>query len=128
MTDRPLAMDGMIVRESLAPNATLGLGIASLGRRSSGDFRPARVTDTFESFRPMGVEITTHSGRRVVSTPEHTHFAGYHGDHTPPQHLAYLMWRREKGFRVGTTRTRPAGQHPVARVAGAGSYRHLRLI
>jgi hypothetical protein len=42
--DRPLAMDGMIVRESLAPNATLGLGIASLGRRSSGDFRPGQRT------------------------------------------------------------------------------------
>ena len=54
------------------------------------------------------------AGRRIVSTPEHTHFAGYHGDHTPQQHLTYLMWRRDKGFRVGTTRTRPAGQHPQA--------------
>ena len=24
------------------------------------------------------------------------------------------MWRREKGFRIGTTRTRPKGQHPQA--------------
>ena len=62
----------------------------------------------------MGVEIATRGGRRIVSTPEHTHFAGYHGDHTPSQHLTYLMWRRDKGFRVGTTRTRPSGQHPQA--------------
>src|SRR4051794_3719438 len=45
----------------------------------SGDFRPARVTETFESLSPMGVEIVTTSGRRIVSTPEHTHFAGYLG-------------------------------------------------
>src|SRR3954467_9066790 len=62
----------------------------------SGDFRPARVTDTFASARSIGVEITTRSGRTVVSTPEHTHFAGYHGEHTPQQHLTYLMWRRDK--------------------------------
>ncbi len=80
----------------------------------SGDFRSARVTDTFVSSRSMGVEITTRSGRTLVSTPEHTHFAGYHGDYTPQQHLAYLMWRRDKGFRVGTTRTRPNGQQPQA--------------
>ena len=78
----------------------------------SGDFRPARVTETFESFSAFGIEIRTRSGRRIVSTPEHTHFAGYHGAHTPDQHLAYLMWRKDKGFRVGTTRTHPQGQHP----------------
>ncbi|HET6548058.1 MAG TPA: 3'-5' exonuclease, partial [Solirubrobacter sp.] len=80
----------------------------------SGDFRPARVTRTHEALRATGVEITTRSGRRIVSTAEHTHFAGYHGDHTPQRHLTYLMWRRDKGFRVGTTRTRPSGQHPRA--------------
>ena len=30
----------------------------------------------------------------------------------PPRHLTYLMWRGDKGFRVGTTRTRLRGQHP----------------
>jgi len=46
----------------------------------SGDFRPARVTDRFESRRETGIEIVTTSGRRIVSTPEHAHFAGYHGE------------------------------------------------
>jgi DNA helicase-2/ATP-dependent DNA helicase PcrA len=77
----------------------------------SGDFRPARVARTYEAFSAFGIEIRTRGGRRIVSTPEHTHFAGYHGAHTPDQHLAYLMWRKDKGFRVGTTRTRPRGQH-----------------
>src|SRR3954447_3570549 len=99
---------------STKPIEAVEAGDEVLSSYGSGDFRPARVTDTFTSARAMGVEIRTKAGRRIVSTAEHTHFAGYHGDHTPQRHLAYLMWRRDKGFRVGTTRTRPAGQHPQA--------------
>ena len=40
-------------------------------------FDPARVTAVFESTRSIGVEIATESGRRIVSTGEHTHMAGY---------------------------------------------------
>src|SRR5688500_16299518 len=69
----------------------------------SGDFRPARVTDTFVSARSMGVAITTRSGRRIVSTTEHTHFAGYKAGVSPQHHVAYLMLRGGR-FRVGTTR------------------------
>ncbi len=42
----------------------------------SGDFRPARVTGVFAGERSDGVAITLRSGRQLVSTPEHTHFAG----------------------------------------------------
>jgi DNA helicase-2/ATP-dependent DNA helicase PcrA len=42
-----------------------------------GVFRPARVLRTHRSWaRGAGVEITTRAGLRIVSTPEHTHFAG----------------------------------------------------
>jgi len=42
-----------------------------------GDFRPARVSGAFASHgRRAGVAITMASGRRIVSTPEHVHFAG----------------------------------------------------
>src|SRR3954452_16850255 len=99
---------------STKPIEAVEAGDQVLSGYGSGDFRPARGTDTFASARSIGVEITARSGRTVVSTPEHTHFAGYHGEHTPQQHLTYLMWRRDKGFRVGTTRTRPSGQHPQA--------------
>ena len=44
----------------------------------SGDFRPSRVTAVFASHkRREGVAITLTSGRRIISTPEHVHFAGY---------------------------------------------------
>ena len=71
----------------------------------SGDFRGAAVTDVFRSRSQYGVEIRTRTGRRLVSTPEHTHFAGYRPGLSPDGHVTYLMWRATKGFRVGTTRT-----------------------
>jgi DNA helicase-2/ATP-dependent DNA helicase PcrA len=44
----------------------------------SGDFRPARVLRVHTTpGNGLGIAITTRSGRRIVSTPEHTHFAGY---------------------------------------------------
>jgi DNA helicase-2/ATP-dependent DNA helicase PcrA len=71
----------------------------------SGDFRPARVTAVFRSRRRDGVAITLRSGARIVSTPEHTHFAGFRRGVSPQRHLTYLMERADKGFRVGVSRT-----------------------
>jgi hypothetical protein len=45
-----------------------------------------------------------------VSTPEHVHFAGFQLGRTPQLHMTYLMWRRDRGFRVGTSRTYTNGQ------------------
>ncbi|MGH2910138.1 MAG: UvrD-helicase domain-containing protein [Solirubrobacteraceae bacterium] len=42
----------------------------------SGDVRPAEVLGVHRSMRAEGIAITMRSGRRIVSTPEHTHFAG----------------------------------------------------
>jgi DNA helicase-2/ATP-dependent DNA helicase PcrA len=92
------------------PIEAIRVGDEVLSCYGSGDFRPARVMRVHDSAAGAGVEIVTRGGRRIVSTPEHVHFAGYKGELTPDQHLTYLMWRREKGFRVGTTRTQPAGQ------------------
>jgi superfamily I DNA/RNA helicase len=47
-----------------------------LSSHGSGDLRPARVTRTHRSHAGEGIAITTRSGRRLVSTPEHVHFAG----------------------------------------------------
>ena len=97
---------------------TMGDGSTSRSRRceagdevlscyGSGDFRPARVTETFESARAMGVEITTARAGASSARPSTPISPGITAGHTPQQHLTYLMWRRDKGFRVGTTRTRP---------------------
>jgi DNA helicase-2/ATP-dependent DNA helicase PcrA len=71
----------------------------------SGVFGPGRVTRVHESARSEGVAITTASGRRIVSTPEHVHFAGFKVGKTPQLHMTYLMWKEGHGFRIGTSRT-----------------------
>jgi DNA helicase-2/ATP-dependent DNA helicase PcrA len=76
----------------------------------SGDFRPANVVRVHSSLRPEGIAIRTQSGRELISTPEHTHFAGFVVGRTPQLHLTYLMWRRDRGFRIGTSRTYTNGQ------------------
>jgi DNA helicase-2/ATP-dependent DNA helicase PcrA len=75
-----------------------------LSSYGSGDMRAAAVTGVFKSSKPYGVAITTAGGRRIVSTPEHAHFAGYRPGVSPNLHLTYVMRRQDMGFRVGTTR------------------------
>jgi DNA helicase-2/ATP-dependent DNA helicase PcrA len=84
----------------------------------SGDFRPARVLSVHRSTAREGIAITTESGRRLVSTPEHVHFAGYLPGRTPQLHMTYVMWRRDRGFRVGISSTYTRGQvKPIIGVA-----------
>jgi superfamily I DNA/RNA helicase len=55
----------------------VGVGDLVLSGFGGGSFGPARVTRVHRSSRADGVAITLRSGRRLVSTPEHTHFAGH---------------------------------------------------
>jgi ATP-dependent DNA helicase UvrD/PcrA len=57
------------------PIELVRVGDEVLSCYGSGDFRPARVNRVHRSTAPMGIEITTESGRRIVSTPDHVHFA-----------------------------------------------------
>ncbi|HET7054650.1 MAG TPA: UvrD-helicase domain-containing protein [Solirubrobacterales bacterium] len=71
----------------------------------SGIFRSSKVSASFRSEHSCGVKITTASGREIVSTPQHVHFAGYRSGFTPDMYMTYAMHRRGVGFRVGMTRT-----------------------
>jgi len=96
------------------PVEQVRVGDEVLSCYGSGVFRPAAVTDVHRSTRVSGVAITTASGRRIVSTPEHTHFAGFKPGKTPQLHMTYLMWKRGCGFRIGTSRTYTDGhQQPL---------------
>jgi DNA helicase II / ATP-dependent DNA helicase PcrA len=81
-----------------------------LAAHGSGDFRPAMVMRRHESHSARGIALTTRSGRRLVSTAEHIHFAGFVLGRTPQLHMTYVMWKRGVGFRVGTSRTYTASQ------------------
>ncbi|MGI8661033.1 MAG: UvrD-helicase domain-containing protein [Thermoleophilaceae bacterium] len=76
----------------------------------SGHLRPARVSRIHHERRRHGIRVKTVTGREIVSTAEHTHFAGYRNGLTPDLHMAYVMRRRETGFRVGTTKTSTNGR------------------
>jgi ATP-dependent DNA helicase UvrD/PcrA len=95
---------------STKPIERIVVGDEVLSGHGSGDFRPARIVAVSRSQKFEGVRITTRSGRRLVSTPEHVHFAGYKLGLTPQMHMTYLMGRRDKGFRVGTSRTYTNGR------------------
>jgi DNA helicase-2/ATP-dependent DNA helicase PcrA len=88
---------------SKKPIEELAVGDMVMSSHGAGAFRPARVSGVFKAWQQDGIAIETQAGRRLVSTPEHTHFAGYRLGTTPQMHLAYLMWKRGVGFRVGTS-------------------------
>ena len=103
---------------SRRPIEQVKVGDLVLSNHGSGNMRPARVLQVHRSERSDGIAITTRSGRQIVSTPEHTHFAGFMLGRTPQLYMTYLMWRRDRGFRVGTSRTYTNGQiKPVVGVA-----------
>ena len=84
------------------PIERVSVGDEVLSSYGSGDVRPARVLRVHESKPFAGVSISFASGRKLVSTPEHMHFAGYVIGRTPQLHMTYLMWKHGVGFRVGT--------------------------
>jgi DNA helicase II / ATP-dependent DNA helicase PcrA len=88
---------------SQRPIEELSEGDMVMSCHGSADFRPARVTGVFKAWEKRGIAIRTHAGHRLVSTPEHMHFAGYRLGTAPQLHLTYLMWKRDVGFRVGVT-------------------------
>src|SRR4051812_30642561 len=61
---------------SLLPVERVCVGDRVLSGVGGGQFEPARVTSVFRSHREEAVAIETAAGRRLVSTPEHVHFAG----------------------------------------------------
>jgi DNA helicase-2/ATP-dependent DNA helicase PcrA len=106
--DSQCLVEGMLVtmgNGSKQPIEEIRVGDQVLSSFGSGNFGPAPVTDVFSSHRTDGVRIRTRAGREIVSTPEHTHFAGYRNGLTPPFHATYVMRKRDVGWRVGMTRT-----------------------
>ncbi|MDQ3027071.1 MAG: UvrD-helicase domain-containing protein [Pseudomonadota bacterium] len=96
---------------SRKPIEVVGEGDRVRSCYGSGDFRPATVMQRHSSTaRRDLVEIRTRGGRCLVSTPEHTHFAGYLLGETPQLHFTYLMHKKGVGYRLGTSCVYTQGQ------------------
>jgi superfamily I DNA/RNA helicase len=80
----------------------------------AGEFGPAEVVRVHCSARTDGIAIATRSGRRMVSTPEHVHFAGYQSRGEKRDHMARFSAR--------------SGRRPLElSLCGAGGGRHRVL-
>jgi superfamily I DNA/RNA helicase len=88
---------------STKPIEEIREGDLVLSSYGTGDMRPAQVTRTHRAYAGEGIAIATRSGRRVVSTPEHVHFAqrsdpvisefvgGSLSSHRPPRHSSAVV-------------------------------------
>jgi DNA helicase-2/ATP-dependent DNA helicase PcrA len=90
---------------SQRPIEQVRVGDEVLSCFGSGVFKPSSVTDAFKAEASYGIKISTASGREIVSTSQHTHFAGYRNGLMPDMYMTYAMRRHGVGFRVGMTRT-----------------------
>lgn len=87
---------------SFCPIEKVKVGDLVVSNYGSGAFRAARVTRVFDKpFEGSAVKVTTASGKQLVSTPEHTHFAGYLDGVSPQTHFVYLMFKKGYGYRIG---------------------------
>jgi DNA helicase-2/ATP-dependent DNA helicase PcrA len=79
-------------------------GDSVLSNYGSGNFGKAKVLTTKnKKFSGELVQIKTKKGNILTSTPEHLHFAGYRLNITPQMYLNYLMYKKNTGWRIGTT-------------------------
>jgi hypothetical protein len=89
------------------PIEVVAVGDEVLSCYGSGDFRPAPVLRVHESRTFGGVSIKLASGRKLVSTPEHMHFAGYLvGSVTQPQFVVGSTVKHDGGLALLTEQDR----------------------
>jgi len=82
-----------------------------LSAYGSGRYAPARVLKVHRRrYQGPIVQLRTHGGRSLRSTPEHVHFAGYRLGTTPQTFFVYLMFKEGIGYRLGTSQVYTRGQ------------------
>ncbi len=82
-----------------------------LSNYGGGDFREAKViSHKTRSFSGNLIRIETSQGSFIESTEDHIHFAGYLLGITPQIYINYLMYKKEVGWRIGSTSVHTKGQ------------------
>ncbi|MDQ8755098.1 UvrD-helicase domain-containing protein [Sphingosinicella sp. LHD-64] len=96
---------------SLKPIEAVTTDDLVLSCHGSGDFRPARVARVARrECRSALVRLRTAGGRQLIGTTEHTHFADFIRAESPQKYFTYLMWKRDVGYRLGTSQIYTRGQ------------------
>ncbi|MDP3965807.1 MAG: 3'-5' exonuclease [bacterium] len=93
------------------PIESVRAGDLALSNHGSGHLRATRVIRSRKrSFTGNLVALTFKSGKKLVSTPEHIHFAGYKLGIVPQSYFTYLMYKRGFGWRIGVSKVYTNGQ------------------
>lgn len=87
------------------PVENISVGDMVLSGKGSDKIGICRVTDVFKSkINEDVVKIETRSGRELITTNNHTHFAKYYLNEKE-LFFTYLMFKEGFGFRIGVTRS-----------------------
>jgi DNA helicase-2/ATP-dependent DNA helicase PcrA len=87
---------------STRPVEDIKVGDEVLASVGGGEFGPARVIRVHKRAGVTDlITLHTRGGRKVTTTPEHTHFAGYAVGEQPEKFFVYLMRKRGVGYRLG---------------------------
>ena len=90
---------------SLLPVESIRQDDQILSAIGNGRFAIRRVTKVRQHFHDGElIRIRTSSGRELLSTPDHVHFAGYKPGVSHQRNLMYLMFKKGIGYRLGVTR------------------------
>lgn len=85
---------------------------------------PKKVIDKFEkTYEGKVVEITLDNDTIIQSTPEHVWFANFIKKHSPQKYFTYLMFKKNIGFRIGTSRMH-SGSDSLIAVHQRGQHEH----
>jgi DNA helicase-2/ATP-dependent DNA helicase PcrA len=96
---------------SARPIKKIAVGDRVLSNYGSGDYRAASVTHVHKQKSTHKLTtITTKSGRKLTSTPNHLHFAGFRLGLSPQTYYVYLMRKDGVGYRLGTSCVYTKGQ------------------
>ncbi len=95
----------------LKPIEKIQKGEYVLSNYGCGDFRQAKITNVKSRISKENlIKIVTAKGAILESTADHIHFAGYRLGSTPQLFLNYLMYKKDFGWRIGTTSVYTNGQ------------------
>lgn len=95
-----LTPNGLVAVEDIREG---DLVISADGR---GRTKIRRVTAVHTSQARNGlVKVITKGGKEIVSTPDHTHFAGFQRNSGQAGWNVYLMYRSDRGYRIGMSCT-----------------------
>lgn len=87
------------------PIEKIKAGDMVLSNFGSGKISESKVikTKTLDIVDDYLIKITTKNKKEIISTKDHIHFAGYKANTTPQMYLNYLMYKKDFGWRIGTT-------------------------